>query len=277
MAELLFHIIKIKNKFVRDEMTVYAAQASFFIVLSFFPFIMVLMTLLQFIPNLSGDMVIAILMSIIPDIDKSRPFIENAISDLNIYSPETILWITIITALWSASKGMLSMERGLNRVWKSRGFRNYFLTRLICTGYTLVFMVMCIASLLLLVFGTAIQNFMIRQFPLLGELTKNILSLRTLLAIGILVVSFTSLYAIVPSRKLSMKQQIPGAVFSTVCWILFSYGFSIYFSHFSNFSYSYGSLTAIVLLMLWLYMCICILFAGAEINWYFSSMTLTEE
>lgn len=277
MAELIFHIKKIKNKFVRDEMTVYAAQASFFIVLSFFPFIMVLMTLLQFIPNLSGDMVIAILMSIIPDIDKSRPFIENAISDLNIYSPGTILWITIITALWSASKGMLSMERGLNRVWKSRGFRNYFLTRLICTGYTLVFMVMCIASLLLLVFGTAIQNFMIRHFPLFGELTKNILSLRTLLAIGILVVSFTSLYAIVPSRKLSMKQQIPGAVFSTVCWILFSYGFSIYFSHFSNFSYSYGSLTAIVLLMLWLYMCICILFAGAEINWYFSSMTLTEE
>ena len=42
--------------------------------------------------------------------------------------------------------------------------------------------------------------------------------------------------------------------------------FSLYFTNFSNYSYMYGSLTAIVLLMLWLYFCICILFIGAEIN-----------
>ena len=52
---MVFFIIqcrKIAEKFIRDEMTVYAAQASFFIVLSAFPFIMMLMTVVQLIPNL---------------------------------------------------------------------------------------------------------------------------------------------------------------------------------------------------------------------------------
>ena len=50
--------------------------------------------------------------------------------------------------------------------------------------------------------------------------------------------------------------------------MIFSALFSIYFDHFSHFSYMYGSLTAVVMLMLWLYICICILLIGAEINFY---------
>lgn len=260
---------RISDKFIKDEMTVYAAQASFFIVLSFFPFVMVLMTLIQFVPHLSGDMLVTVLAALIPNINKSRPFIERAISDLYIHSPGVILWITILTALWSASKGMMSMERGLNRIWGPHEKRNYIITRLICTGYTLVFLILCIMSLLLLVFGTAIQNFIARTFPIIAKITQHILNLRALLAVAILILSFTSLYAIVPRKKLKLKLQLPGAVFSSLCWILFSFGFSIYFNHFSRFSYTYGSLTAIVLLMLWLYFCICILFVGAEINYFY--------
>ena len=50
--------------------------------------------------------------------------------------------------------------------------------------------------------------------------------------------------------------------------MLFSLGFSLYlnFTGGNNYSYMYGSLTAVVILMLWLYACICILFFGAEIN-----------
>nr|WP_303620461.1 YhjD/YihY/BrkB family envelope integrity protein [Hungatella hathewayi] len=46
---------------------------------------------------------------------------------------------------------------------------------------------------------------------------------------------------------------MPGAVFSTLGWIAFSFTFSIYYNNFSNFSVMYDSLTAIALLMLWLY------------------------
>ena len=269
MIPIILVCKRISDKFIKDEMTVYAAQASFFIVLSFFPFIMVLMTLVQFVPHLSADMLITVLAALIPNINKSRPLIENAISDLYIHSPGVILWITILTALWSASKGMMSMERALNRIWGPQEKRGYIMSRLICTGYTFIFLIMCIMSLLLLVFGSAIQNFIAHTIPIIAEITQNILNLRTLLAVAILITSFTSLYAILPRKKLKLKLQLPGAVFSSLGWILFSFGFSIYFNHFSRFSYTYGSLTAIVLLMLWLYFCICILFVGAEINYFY--------
>ncbi|MEY8338397.1 YihY/virulence factor BrkB family protein [Lachnospiraceae bacterium 62-35] len=262
---------QIADKFIRDEMTVYAAQASFFILLSFFPFIMVLVTLLQFIPQLSEDMLVTVLTALIPNVSRIRPLIEGVVSDLYIHSPGTILWITVLTALWSASKGMMSMERGLNRIWGTNEKRGYIRTRIICTGYTLVFLLMCIMSLLLLVFGTAIQNFIVHTIPIISGITQTILNIRTIFAVALLVLSFTTLYAVVPRKKLKIKPQLPGALFSSLGWILFSFGFSIYFNQFSRFSYTYGSLTAIVLLMLWLYFCICILFAGAEINYFYVS------
>ena len=84
----------------------------------------------------------------------------------------------------------------------------------------------------------------------------------------LLSIVFTSHYTYVPVHKHTLRSQVPGGVFATLGWIIFSYLFSIYFNHFSNFSYMYGSLTAIVVVMLWLYICICILLVGAEINYH---------
>ena len=109
---------------------------------------------------------------------------------------------------------------------------------------------------------------MVRLFPVLAEITLYIISFRQLLSLTILTLIFAGLYTFIPDKKQKISSQLPGAIFSTVCWMGFSFAFSIYFDNFSNYSYMYGSLTAIVLLMLWLYFCICILFLGAEINYF---------
>ena len=271
MVPFIIFCKRVSDKFIKDEMTVYAAQASFFILLSCFPLGMVLTALPQFIPHLSPDMLLAVITAVIPNVSKARPLVEGAISDLYIRSPGVILWVTILAALWSASKGMLSMERGLNRIWSPREKRGYVASRLICTGYTIVFLIICIMSLILLVFGSAIQNFLENTVPVISTFTRHILNIRAILAVALLILSFTTLYAVVPRKKLKIRLQLPGAIFSSLGWILFSFVFSIYFNHFSHFSYAYGSLTAIVLLMLWLYFCICILFLGAEINYFYVS------
>lgn len=268
MISFLLRSKQIIDKYNRDEMTVYAAQASFFIILSAFPFLMLLLTLVQVIPALTQADVQRIALDLVPDVLEMDSLVFKAIDDLYTKSPGTILSVSAITALWSAAKGMMSMERGLNRVWENTERRGYILSRLVCSGYTIIFMLVCIFSLLLLVFGTAIQNFILRVFPFLTAVTEYIISFRSLFALTILTLCFTGLYTILPKEKHTPRSQLPGAVFSTICWILFSFAFSIYFNNFQNFSYMYGSLTAIVLLMLWLYFCICILFLGAEINYY---------
>lgn len=266
---MLYFIIqcrKIAEKFIRDEMTVYAAQASFFIVMAAFPFIMMLMTVVQLIPNLSARDVESTILALIPDVRQVAPLVQNIIIDLYTKSPATVLSVTIVVALWSASKGMQGVERGLNRAYGCPIQRNYLVSRLVNMGYTLLFLLTCILSLLFLVFGDSIQSFLDNTFPIAADVAKNILSTRSFLAIVLLVACFTGLYTYLPHRHLLARRQLPGALFSTFGWMLFSYGFSVYFNFFSRFSYMYGSLTAIILLMLWIYFCICILFLGAEIN-----------
>ncbi len=270
MINFLLYSTRIKDKYVEDEISVYAAQASFFIVLAAFPFIMVLLTAIQLIPNLSKADLLSLLVSLVPEMVEST--VTTIVNDLYTKSPATILSITALLGLWSASRGMLSICRGLNRVYQCKGRRGYLSSRLICTIYTILFMAACVLSLALLVFGTALQNLTLRVFPFLENITRHIISLRSLLALALLTAIFAGLYTVVPDQKQKVRCQLPGAVFSTVGWIGFSYLFSLYFNHFSSFSYMYGSLTTIVLLMLWLYFCICILFLGAEINYFLEHM-----
>lgn len=267
MISLLSHIGKITDKYKHDEVSVYASQASFFLVISFFPFLMLLLTLIQMIPSIGKADVLELMVTIVPDMLDS--LVVSIIDDLYTKSPGAVVSMTGIVALWSASRGMLGIERGLNRVYESPVRRNYVVNRLICTGYTVLFIAACIVSLILLVLGHSIESFILKWFPQLSEgIAGDILNLRSYMATALLVLVFTGLYTVVPVRKHSLKSQIPGALFSTIGWIVFSSLFSIYFNHFSNYSYMYGSLTAVVVLMLWLYICICILFIGAELNYF---------
>lgn len=258
---------RIANKYIADEMTVYAAQASFFIIMAAFPFIMLLLSIIQLIPSLSQENLLDLLETLVPS--HFQGIIQVIVNSLYTESPGTLLSLSALAALWSASRGMMSMARGLNRVQASQIRRGYIVNRLICSGYTILFMVVCILSLVLLVFGNAIQEFILQLFPFVADITQYIINVRTLLSLGTLIFCFTGLYTFVPDRKLSWRTQIPGAIFSTVCWIAISLAFSLYFRFFDQFSYTYGSLTAIILLMLWLYICICALFLGAEINYFY--------
>ena len=268
MVRLVLRIKQIYEKLSPAQMTVYAAQASFFTIIAAFPFIMLLLTVVQIVPSVSQGELMEFILALVPVGYKSVAF--RVISDLSLKSPATMISVTAITALWSSSRGMMSIAKGLNRVQGKVEKRWYIVKRLICAGYTIVFILVCVLSLGLLVFGTTIQNFVLRQFPLIARVTQHIISLRTLLALAFFMFVFAGIYTYVPDRKLSLKSQLPGAMFTTAGWILFSMAFSLYFKLFggNNFSYMYGSLTAIVLLMLWLYGCICVLFFGAELNYY---------
>ncbi len=269
MIRLLLRCKQIYDKYSNDEMTVYAAQASFFTIIAAFPFMMLLLAMIQLIPSITKANLLQLIITIIPSTLEINSIIVTIIDDLYTNSPAAVLSVTAVAAIWSASKGMLSIERGLNRVFGQEKKRSYIMTRLICAGYTIVFMVICLLTLVLLVLGSSIQSFMNAHFPLVAEVTQYILTFRTLF-VFMLTICFAVLYTYVPEKKQEFLYQLPGAAFSTLVWIAFSFVFSIYFNNFGNYSVMYGSLTAIVLLMLWMYSCICILFLGAEINYYYS-------
>ena len=74
------------------------------------------------------------------------------------------------------------------------------------------------------------------------------------------------MYKFFAGKKVPFKNQLPGAIFSALGWVFFSLIFGFYINTFPDYSYIYGSLTALILFSFWLYWCMIIFLLGAEIN-----------
>ncbi len=264
----LYRIIELIRKFLAkmdsDRIRAHSAEAAFFIIMSVFPILMLLLTLIQFTP-LTQDQVLYALDEITPF--EIRDIIEPTVSSLFNKSSAIVSW-TAIAALWTAGKGMMGIADGLNSINQITERRNYLVTRLRAACYTVVLILALAVSLGILVFGYSIVDFLRENVRLLEQYPSTIMLLPLGIAMVFLVFLFMVLYAFVPNRRLKFRRQFPGAVFTAVSWALFSYAFTIYLDFAVNMSVIYGSLTTLVVAMLWLYVCMYLLFMGAELNQY---------
>ena len=248
-----------------DHVGAYAAQAAYFLIMSFIPFLLFLTTMIRYTP-LTYNMVSDAIRGFVPH--NLQSFVLMVVSE--VYDRSTaVVPISAIMALWSAGKAMQSLSNGLNTIYHVKETRNWLITRIYAVFYTMLFGLAIIASLLLLVLGNRIQVAAAKYIPVLGRLIGRIIGARTFLVFGVLFVVFLLLYKVIPNRRATFKSQVPGAAMIAVGWSVFSYFFSLYFELFPNFSNMYGSLTALIMLMLWLYICMNLVLYGAEINAYF--------
>ena len=251
------------RKVTDDYVPTFSAQAAFFIFISFFPFVMFLLTLIQYLPVTESEL-LALIRSVLPS--GINTYIASIVHDIYFQPAKTIISITAITTLWSASRGFLAVVKGLNTVYGINETRNYIRLRITSAIYTLAFAVIIVVSLGLLVFGNRLYLIISTQFPLINDLAVAIIGLRTIFSLALYTGLFLLLYIVIPNRKTKFLNELPGAMIAATGWMLYSYLYSIYIDNFARYSAMYGSLTAIVLLMLWLYFCMYILFIGAEIN-----------
>lgn len=163
-------------------------------------------------------------------------------------------------------QGVNAIIKGLNRAYDIDESRAFWKIRGIAFLATLTIGFVVLLSILLLVLGTWLKT----QVFLLTDLPYGFQKLWDLLqyAVPLLVmfIVFTLLYWIAPSRRLALREVVPGALFSTLGWIITSVLFSIYVNQFSDFTKTYGSLGGVMILLIWLYISSIIILAGGEIN-----------
>ncbi len=252
------------GKVNRDRVRAHAAEAAFFIIMSFFPVLMLLLTLLKFTP-LNTEQVLYAIEQVTPfeTEEMLRPVVDSIFN-----RSSALLSGTAVIALWTAGKGMMGIMDGLNSIYQIEVRRNYFVTRIRSACYTFVLILALILSLGILVFGYSIQRFLQSRFPLMQKYPDTMLVLPMAVAMVIIVFLFMVLYTFLPGRRMKFWTQLPGALFSTIAWAVFSCAFSIYLDFAENMSVIYGSLTTLIVVMLWLYICMYLLFLGAEVNDY---------
>lgn len=260
----IYDLIEIfSTEMKKTAISAFAGQSAFFMMLSFFPFIMFLLALLRFMPFTEYALING-LEVFIPT--SFYEFLETIISGIYHSQSATLLPITIITAVWLASKSFLSIANGLNFVYEIDETRNFILIRIYSVFYTIIFALLIIASLIVMVFGNRIYFFIQKHFPVLQSFILSVISLRSIIGFFIMFCFFVIMYKAIPNRKSTFKSQVPGALIATCGWIIFSWLYSFYVDNFNNYSTFYGTMTVIALLMVWLYACMYILFIGGLIN-----------
>lgn len=248
----------------RNHLKAYAAESSFFLVISLVPGILLLLTLIQFTPVTEADVILAAQEIFPTDINL---LITTIVEE--VYSKSTtVISITAITTLWSAGKGVLSIVSGLNWIFHIDNKKNYIYTRIRATIYTLFFVIAIVLTLVILVFGNKIGYFVVLNMPVFHHIIDLIIQIRVLGFLGFLILIFMIAYKVLPSEKNHIRNQFPGALFAALGWILCSFAFSIYVDVYDGFANMYGSLTTIVLIMLWLYFCMYSMLIGARMNVY---------
>ena len=279
-AKIRQEIFDIIMEIANDQVNVYAAQASFFIIISVIPFIILLLSLAKYVIDI--DWVIGwIENQISGDIGH---LLQSVLAEVTEKAGISLVSITAISTLWSSSRGVNAVIRG---IWGTYGIHlneNFIFDILRSLLYTLAFILTLLGSLVALVFADSIRDFCEGRYPIETIIFDIIVQCSTFVFIILLTLFFALIYntASKKGKRLSKDAydglsnklprgylaQMPGAIFAALGWVLFSYFYSLYIQYFPSASYLYGSLAAIVFLMLWLYICMMILIYGAEINKY---------
>ena len=254
--ELLIRIKKI-------DVTGLASQLAFFFLLSLFPLLIFLITLLPFL-NIDDAQIFLYIREYAPA--SVAMLIEDTLAEILANRNGSLLSVGALATIWSASKGMNALTKALNRSYYTAETRSFIVTRALSLVFTVLLIVVLLIALILPVFGQQIGILAFSYFGLEQGFLTIWQSLRWGIPPVLIFLVFVTVYWLVPNVKLRWKSVIPGAAFATIGWILTSLAFSFYVGNFGNFSSTYGSIGAIIVLMMWLYFSGIILMLGGQLN-----------
>ncbi|PGY16067.1 ribonuclease [Bacillus sp. AFS031507] len=261
LLKLLWHRVD------EDDLPGLSAQLAYYFLLSLFPLLIVLFTLLPYIPIPHQDM-LGIVRDFAPV--EAMDLIEKNVHDIMNHRNGGLLSFGIIGTIWSSSNGINAIVKAFNKAYNVKESRSFIVSRGMAILLTFGMIFVLILAIVLPVFGREIGVFLFSQMGYTTEFIKVWDTLSWLVSAIILFLIFTGLYWIAPNVKIKCRSAFPGAAFATVGWIISSIGLTFYVGNISNYSLTYGSIGAIIVLMIWLYISAFIIILGGEINAFYS-------
>jgi len=251
--------------FYEDDIMTYAAAVAYQALYALFPFIIVLLALFSFLeqPELFQWL-----------LDHGRRFlpgeaydqIEQVVAEIKGQRQTGLLSVGILTTLWIASGGVRSAMNALNKAYEVPEGRAIWKRFLLSFGYVLLAGSLVVVATGLMVFGPQASDWGLRQVGAPAGVREAVAWLRIPLAIAGAVAGVFLVYLAMPNVKQRAALVVPGAVFTVVLWGLVSLAFRWYVEHLGQFSVTYGSIGAVIVLLTYFYLSSLILLTGAELN-----------
>ena len=262
---LIGRTVHMVRRILELDIPLHAANAGFFIILSLFPALVLVLSLLRY-TGLQVSSLVEVLSSVIPG--PLMPTVENLVLSTYENSSGALVGVSALTAVWSASKGVHGLMKGLNTVYGVSEDRGWLYTRFISILYTFLFFGLLLLTLVLHVFGsTLVELLPISRSRLLRILT-GIVDFRVILLLILQTVVFSLIFAFLPNGRNRIRDTVPGALLTSLGWLTISDLFSVYVENFASLQNIYGSVYTVALSMLWLYLCLSLIFYSAAFNQY---------
>lgn len=242
---------------------IYAANAGYFIVLSLFPALLLMLSSLRYLGLQVGDLM-ELVEAALPDALLGTA--EKLVYSTYRSASGAVAGIAALTALWSSSRGVYGLLTGLNAIYDVSEDRGYFYTRGISVLYTFGLQIVLLLTLALHVFGSTLLELLRRTDNPLLRYAAEVLDLRFFLLLFAQILLFTLMFMVLPNRPNSFWQSLPGGLLTSIGWMVFSNLYSLYVEHFPRYANIYGSVYAVAVSMLWLYCCLSIFFYGGALN-----------
>lgn len=257
MVELYRKAKKEIRYFLGLKVPLYAANTAFYVILSVFPAIMLAVGLLPYI-GFSKEDLLSALRGVVPTV--LEPLLSRVVNDMSENSTRALISVTAIVAVWSSSRGVDCIQQGFHSISGIEDPRNYFVKRLLCMLYMVLFLAALMLTLVIQGFGRELTAFLQQQSVPVFRFIAKLLDFRELIVLVILTVFFTLMFCFLPYGRHKLKHMLPCAALTALGWQLFTYFFSIYARLSGSYSVLYGSLSIIAISMLWLLICLSIMF-----------------
>jgi membrane protein len=257
-------LITIYRDVYDEHLFVFAAGLSYYFVLSLFPLLVSMASLLGYvpIPHLFEGL-LSLMARLVPGDGMS--LVRNIVSDVS-HKHKHFLTLGLVFTIWAASSGFAAIIDGLDLVYRVRETRPVWKTRPLALGLTLLAGSLLVVAVGLMVEGTSLGTWFTGKFDLSPAVLAAWRTLRWGIAAAFAVLALELLYHFGPNVKQRFRDSLTGAMVAVAAWIGLSYMLGIYFRHFESLDKTYGPLGAAIGLYVWFYLSGFAVLLGGEIN-----------
>jgi len=246
-----------------------AAELAFYFLFALFPLILILVTLFGLFASQRVELQNDLLSYFAPFLPLTAfQLLQTVVSDLAVHASGGKLTFGIVSALWGVSGGINGVISSLNMAHHVRETRSWFKVRALALGLSVVISILLLVAMFMAMAGNHFTDWLGRAlgFRPIVVLVWKAIQWPVVLLFAALACSL--IYHFGPNLKRPRSWQLltPGMMFGAIGWLAASLGFRMYLHFFNDYSATYGSLGAVMILMIWLYVSGLAYLIGGEIN-----------
>ena len=265
-TNLILETVKV---YADNEMSVYAGYATLHILMAMVPLMTLVIGLVNILPDVSLQHLETVLNDLLPDIEEVNALVHGIISNVNRQAGTLAISLSAIATLWSASTGVNALQTGLCKISGSSG--SFIKRRAMALLYTLIFIALIPALLIFRVLRGSIEDLIgaVNRWLNIPDIAGRLLAFMEysgLITAIVMAVVVLLAYTYLRGDRQKLRYQLPGTLFTTVLWLVFSRLFEIFIQSFWHASSLYGSLASLFLAAMWLKAIVMIFFYGAALN-----------